>query len=125
MPNGDRWEWAWFWIAICVLAVAFWKDIWYSRLAYKLYYSVDDSKLSIERKPHDCDFWKAPIGEKDCHYKRTVSAIEIGKDPTDKKPVMSFDGGKTWSYFTPDPGTYVPRDLTVTSVSVTWDKVED
>jgi hypothetical protein len=23
-------------------------------------------------KPHDCDFFKAPIGDKECHYKKTV-----------------------------------------------------
>jgi hypothetical protein len=123
MSRSDELGCLW-WTSLTVVALVFSVGGWHSKLAYELYYRVGSSQLAIDNKPHDCDFWKAPIGEKECHYKRVVSTVEIGKDPTDNKPVMSLDGGKTWSYFTPDPGT-VPQNLTVTGVSVTWEKVEE
>jgi hypothetical protein len=117
------------WLLAVAAAVWFggrlWSDIWYSKLAYELYYEVDSGQLAIEKKPHDCDFLKAPIGEKECHYKRLVSTVEIGRSATTNVPVMSWDGGKTWSAYAPDPGTPVPQTATVTSVSVTWEKVEN
>jgi hypothetical protein len=124
MSRSDEWG-CLLWIGVAIIVFGLWDSLWYSRLAYKLYYSVQDSQLSIDKKPHDCDFWKAPIGEKECHYKRAVSTVEIGREPTNNKPEMSLDGGKTWSYFTPDPGTTIPPGTTVTSVSVTWEKVEE
>ena len=114
-----------FWIGVCPLVAVFGDDVWYSKIAYELYYSVDSSKLSIDKKPHDCDFWKAPIGQKECHYKRVVSTVEVGISTTTNKPVLAVDGGKTWSEYTSDPGTTVPQNRTVTNVSITWEKVED
>lgn len=113
------------WIAGALVLFGLWDGLWYSRLAYRLYYSLNDNQLSIEKKPHDCDFWKAPIGEKDCHYKRVVSITEIGTSATTHAPVISYDGGKTWGNYIPDPGTKVPQNATVTSVSVTWEKVKE
>lgn len=114
------------WVTLFVVLCAYWgADVWYSRWAYELYYGLDSNHLSIDKKPHDCDFWKAPIGAKECHYKRIVSTVEIGKGAKTNRPMMSFDGGKTWSYFTPDPGTTVAQGPTVTSASITWEKVED
>lgn len=125
MSSSDGWGFVLSIAAAVVLFGLCGHGLWYSRLAYKLYYSVSDGHLAIDKEPHDCDFWKAPIGEKECHYKRIVSTVEIGKGATDNTPVMSLDGGKTWSYFTPDPGITVPHDATVTSVCVSWQRIED
>ena len=31
---------------------------------------LSDSKIVIDKRPHDCDFLTAPIGTKHCSYKR-------------------------------------------------------
>lgn len=124
MSGNNEWGYPLFWTSVCVVAF-FWSDVWYSKLAYELYYSVDSVHLAIDKKPHDCDFWKAPLGEKECHYKRVVGVTEVGISATTHVPVISYDRGKTWSYYTPDPGRTVPQNATVTSVSVTWEKIED
>jgi hypothetical protein len=66
----------------------------------------------------------APLGEKHCSYKRSVSTIRWATSTTNT-PIMSADGGKTWETFTPDPGAPVPQASTVKEVYVTWDKQED
>jgi len=33
---------------------------------------VTQIKETITERPHDCDFWKAPIGSKECHYEKHV-----------------------------------------------------
>lgn len=118
--SSDQWG-CLFWLLAGAAAVwfcgAIWGDLWYSKLAYELYYSIDSSHLTIEKEPHDCDFWKAPIGKKECDYRRVVSTVEIGISTTTNRPVQSWDGGKTWSDFTPAPGTAVPQNATVTDVA--------
>ena len=97
----------------------------YSSWGLALSYGVDHANVEIQQEPHDCDFWKAPIGEKECHYKRVISVTEIGLAGNSHEPVISYDGGKTWNNYTPDPGTTVPQGATVTSVTVTWEKSLD
>jgi hypothetical protein len=40
---------------------------------YALQNNVDPEKVTIIPKPHDCDFDKAPIGNKECHYEAVVT----------------------------------------------------
>jgi len=30
--------------------------------------------VTLDKQPHDCDFWTAPVGVKHCHYERVVIA---------------------------------------------------
>jgi hypothetical protein len=41
---------------------------WNGELWYSIKYHVPVDRISIGKKPHDCDFWSAPIGRKNCHY---------------------------------------------------------
>ena len=41
-------------------------------IRYAAEYSVDKSHVFIEKEPTDCDWGHAPIGNKDCHYDKTV-----------------------------------------------------
>jgi hypothetical protein len=77
-------------LAIIIAVVFFWHSKW----SYALYYNADSSHVSIEDKPHDCDFLKAPLGEKGCHFTRVVSTVEIATSKANL-PIESFDGGKT------------------------------
>lgn len=45
------------------------------RLFYSVVYSVKANHVSIEKKPVDCDWSHAPLGDKDCHYEKQVSPI--------------------------------------------------
>ena len=49
-------------------------------LQYSLQYGTDTNHVYIEPKPHDCDFDKAPRGDKECHFDRIVTTDNSGKD---------------------------------------------
>lgn len=105
-------------IVLAIVGVYF---LWHSKWYYAMRYGISATHVLIDPKPHDCDFMKAPMGDKECSYKRIVSTVEWAKSQTNT-PIVSFDGGKTWSGFTPDPQTYVPQFPTVVSVEVSWEK---
>jgi hypothetical protein len=43
---------------------------------YAIRYDVSSEGVHYLPKPHDCDFDKAPLGNKECHYDREVSVEE-------------------------------------------------
>jgi hypothetical protein len=47
-------------------------SVWVNRIRYAKQYSVDMDRVFMEPKPHDCDFIKAPIGMKHCHFDKSV-----------------------------------------------------
>jgi hypothetical protein len=88
-----------------IFALGHW--VWYSKVRYSVQYDVPMSQVVLEDEPHDCDFFHAPIGNKDCSYEAAVTATTITEpDPdgptvlTSKnlegETVVSFDDGKTW-----------------------------
>jgi hypothetical protein len=101
---------------------------------YAVEYKVSPEKIHIDAKPKDCDFMHAPLGNKECHYEAAVTAYNaagqvVGGDGTPKyghdtktgKPIVSYDDGQTWVWFTGDD---IPNPI-VKSVVVTWSKVTD
>lgn len=97
-------------------------------------YAVSPGRIQIEPKPTDCDFMRAPLGEKGCHYDETVTAYNaegdvVGGDNAPRysndtktgKPIISWDNGKTWEWLAAD---HVP-DQTIKTLQVTWHKVTD
>jgi hypothetical protein len=57
-------------------------SVWVNRVRYAVQYSVDMDKVLMEPKPHDCDFLKAPLGEKNCHFDKTVVPQTATNDAT-------------------------------------------
>ena len=53
--------------------------VWHSKVRYAVQYNTGTNKVSIQRQPHDCNFFFAPIGDKDCHYERQVSTLRWAK----------------------------------------------
>jgi len=98
-------------------------DIWYSKWRYALSYGVDADKVTIDTRPHDCNFLAAPIGDKYCDYERQVSTVRWATS-MEGNPIVSYDEGKTWDTFTPDGTVPVPKQPTVEAVFVTWKKIE-
>jgi hypothetical protein len=45
----------------------------FSQTWYETMYSLDSSHVFIEPEPHDCDFVKSPLGDKECHFKKSVA----------------------------------------------------
>jgi hypothetical protein len=91
----------WLFLALVVVVIAYLAGITDTKWWYSNYLSVkDDSKIVIEKKPHDCEFMTAPLGRKNCHYDKVVATVKWGMSAG--KPVQSFDEGKTWYAFTPD-----------------------
>jgi hypothetical protein len=41
--------------------------------AYAIEYDTESQDVILEPKPHDCEFFKAPIGSKYCHFNRVVN----------------------------------------------------
>ena len=46
---------------------------------YGFWYNADSDHVHIQAEPHDCDFLKAPLGFKECHYQRQVEAQKDSK----------------------------------------------
>ena len=46
-----------------------------SRLGYAFEYFVSPDKVDVEPKPHDCEFMKAPVGNK-CHFEKEVNVVK-------------------------------------------------
>jgi hypothetical protein len=94
-------------------------------------YGVSPGDVQTDAKPSDCDFLRSPLGSKDCSYKAYVEVFNAdgvlvaGKDAPryrsdykTAKPVVSYDGGKTWDWY---EGATVPSRKPK-SVRVVWVK---
>ena len=99
-------------------------DIWHSKWRYAFQHQVNVNKVYVRNKPHDCDFFAAPLGGKFCHYEQNVSTVRWAKS-TLGESIVSLDEGKTWNTFTPDAGVKVPQYSTVEEVYASWEKKED
>jgi len=100
------------------------KDAWYSKWRLGTSYGVGTDKIIVDKTPHDCDFFAAPMGAKYCSYNRQIATIQWATS-TNGEPIVSNDEGKTWSTFTPEAGASVPKYPTVQQVYVSWKKTEE
>lgn len=105
------------WLAIVGLG-----DLWNSKMRYSWWYDVNSDQVTIEKKPTDCNFFRAPMGDKGCHYDRRVSTLRVKTVYLDLQRgsvnYFSFDDGKTWIVDDAKPPTKP-------EVVVSWEKVED
>lgn len=98
-------------------------DTW--RIKYAMRYMVDLGNITIESKPHDCDWDSAPLGSKHCHYEMIDVAMNAKGQIVDGSHVkvstdhnqISIDDGETWHD--------AAADLTSSKVHVGWRRVED
>ena len=94
ISTGFKWL-----FGIAILAVVVWwflPDDW--RIKYAAEYQLDLDQITIERKPHDCEWDSAPLGNKHCRYDEFVTVLNqdskvietsFGKaepEPSDQKP---------------------------------------
>lgn len=90
-----------------------------SQWAYELKYNTDEKHVYIASKPTDCDWTRAPLGDKGCRYEKTIEMVRYSTDAKTGKPIVTWDDGKTWhSLATGEkPGPV--------QIYVTWRKVQD
>jgi hypothetical protein len=76
-----------YWVGLVILgwlALAGLADMWNSKLRYAWWYNVGYDQVTIQKKPTDCNFFHAPLGDKDCHYESHVGGVQVsvrfGKD---------------------------------------------
>jgi hypothetical protein len=104
---------------------------WTNSIWYAAQYGVSFGDVLTDAKPKDCDFFRAPLGDKDCSYKAHVrvynadgvlvadeNAPKYGSDTKTGKPIVSYDDGKNWDWYI---GATVPNGKPK-SVMVYWVK---
>jgi hypothetical protein len=113
------------WVGLVIfgwLVLAGFSDMWNSKARYSLWYSVGYDQVTVQKKPTDCNFFHAPIGDKDCHYDRQVSTIRVKTENSDPARFainyVSYDDGNTWIVDDANPPTQ-PQ------VIVSWEKADD
>lgn len=47
-----------------------------SAYGYAFKYDVSPDQVDVEPKPHDCEFMKAPVGNKYCHFEKEVDTVK-------------------------------------------------
>ena len=113
--------------AVYVVVAYLFPDDW--RIKWCLRYIVAFNKVTVEPRPTLCDWGRAPLGNKSCHYEGVVSRKIITLS-TQGKPIVSFDGGETWKKPPFDYSESELADLRLDRqraefVHVSWEKKED
>jgi len=95
---------------------------WHSKARYALQYGANYGDVTKDKKPHDCDWLAAPLGDKNCRYDPLVQVqtITTGSDKNSGRPIVSYDDGKTWDF---NDGTNPAKAST--TVYVGWQKVDE
>jgi hypothetical protein len=70
-------------LVLLILAGAIGGFVWWvmpDKYAYSFQYDVDLDNVFVDKKPKNCDWEHAPIGDKGCHYKKVVTPQKNEKD---------------------------------------------
>jgi len=89
---------------------------WNTQSVIAFRYNIPLSQVVIESEPHDCDYDRSPIGNKECSFDREITSTKTGTD-TLGNHFVTYDEGKTWS-----PINY--PDQVQVGVFVTWRRRE-
>ncbi len=70
-----------FWVFVIVFVISGWSGSWADRWTDKLWYSVkydtDFKNITVGKRPTDCDWLHAPLGDKDCHYQKATNVFGV------------------------------------------------
>jgi hypothetical protein len=77
-----------------------------SKFLYSVTESVDYDNVYMNDQPSDCDFWRAPIGIKGCHYDRVVETrlvrttyqLPLTTTPCEPNDTGLMAGGSAWMW---------------------------
>jgi hypothetical protein len=96
-------------------------SMWHSKFRYFLQYSPSSYEdIHATKRPIDCDWFAAPLGNKGCDYeiKADVQSY-IVRDNGYGRKFWSDDGGKTWN---PNDDNAVKPS---TQVYLSWSKTDE
>lgn len=82
---------------------------------YSMSYNIPFESIVSPPEPSGCDFFRAPIGEKACHYQKNVVVAPLGTENNTGRRFISYDNGVT----------RINPDEDHPAVIVSWDKVQD
>ncbi len=83
-------------VLIYVLISSWATSVGGSKQVLAMRYGVPTEKVVIGEMPHDCDFWRAPLGGKGCSYTRETVEVKTGVNAAGQH-VVTYDDGKTWT----------------------------
>lgn len=108
--NDDSWL---LWLVLALVFLWFgWLDE--SEIRFRLQYGAE---ISLDTKPHDCEFLAAPLGKKYCAYEPQLHRVVMySMDKESGEPIISYDEGETWAW---NPGG--PKE-TKKIAFMTWEK---
>jgi hypothetical protein len=97
--------------------------VWTQCEWYALKYNTVKEAVHVSSKPHDCDFFRAPLGVKSCHYKKEIQVEPWHPDSTMTYFQSNVRGPNHSDAFASIPGESVVNPHT--NVFIIWNKVRD
>lgn len=83
---------------------------------YSQEYKLKKERIAIEREPHDCEFWRAPVGKKYCSYEKKISACG---------PPKNAPAAEQAQWKCVDDGDVDTKLASVGVVYISWEKKQD
>ena len=103
------------WIPTFYISAWLWPDAnWVNYVQYSSESDLKNATVSIAPRPHDCDFFAAPMGSKHCHYNKHLRAVRVRT--LSSGGFVSTDEGRTWTKAKPSDHA---------AVFISWEKVYD
>ena len=103
-------------VATSLAAELFPDQEWAIKWRFRSESDLQNAEITIDKKPHDCEFMTAPVGNKHCYYQIRLSTTRVRNDQTGDSWI-STDDGKTWAR--PNASPVRPQ------IFVDWTKVEE
>ena len=107
-------------------------DHWTGPWKYARQFDVPVAMVHWKDKPKNCDYLRSPMGDKGCHYKISIAAVNstgdlVGGDGAPlfrenadtKQTLVSYDRGNSWHPRGRDTSNAVSR------VIINWVKIDD
>ncbi|SPF46053.1 hypothetical protein SBA1_630002 [Candidatus Sulfotelmatobacter kueseliae] len=63
-------------VVLAVIGAVVWFWLLPNKYRYSIEYDVATEKVYVQEKPHDCEWEKAPLGNKYCHFEKHVEPVK-------------------------------------------------
>jgi hypothetical protein len=77
LTSWPRDVWGLFWLTVVLFLLESWPgselDRWTDKVWYAVRYDAAFADITVGERPADCDFMRAPLGDKGCKYKKRIT----------------------------------------------------